>query len=200
MGDSIPLFAPIFHPGSTQASGAVPVMLDNANDSRIDIDITVQAVAARRVSGQVTGGGPSGAAELTLLLFPQNDLPEASMVSQIVPVSVSADGTFDFVGVPPGRYLLEAFPKARKQGPWASIPVTVGGRDIGGLVVPLGSGTTVTGRVEFSGAAARRAATALEGLAALLPVGFCRAAPWQCLSAPGLMEAARWGAQGRRCV
>jgi hypothetical protein len=87
---------------------------------------------------------------------------------------VSPTGEFTFSNVTPGEYEMQARAtirqapdvsaagagqgRGRGAGPvqqvfWASAPVSVGGQDISGVTLQLQPGMTVSGRVEFSGAA-----------------------------------------------
>jgi protocatechuate 3,4-dioxygenase beta subunit len=155
---SVPTFPPTFHPGATRALDSDTVVL-KASDDRQGIDIIVRAVTPRRVSGQLVGItlDPTG---LTMILIRESDSPDAQALSAIAPAHVTPNGGFEFVGVPPGRYSLEAFPSG-KQDRWASISLMVDDEDVNGLVVPLSAGTPVTGRLEFSGGSTRPDATEL---------------------------------------
>ena len=169
LDDSVPAFAPTFHPASTRLSDAHAVTVGSGDD-RAGIDITVRAVTPRRVSGRLSGIAATGTAAFTLLLIAENDRPEAQSITAIAAINVAADGAFGFVAVPPGRYSLEVFPAQGKQDAWASLPVTVGDEDVEGLTVPLWNGATVTGRVEFSGSSPRPDASALAmGRVTLVP-------------------------------
>ena len=164
-----PFFAPTFHPASIVTSGATPITLGIADD-RTGIDVTVRVVKPVRVSGQLQGASLNEVNGMTMLLIPESDL-EALGVTAVSPVELTSDGVFEFPTVPPGRYSLEAFPKNRRQGPWASVPITVGDQDLTELAVPLGSGAAVAGRLEFSGSAARPTATTLDqARVVLMPV------------------------------
>jgi hypothetical protein len=154
LNETVLTFAPTFHTGSTRVSDAVPITVGYADD-RTGVDITLRPEAPRRVSGQLTGVGPNGAAAYSVLLFPQDDDPAAVGISEIPPVELTPEGTFYFVAVTPGRYTLEASTKQGTYGLSASVAITVGDRDLMDVVVPLDEGTTVRGRVYFSGSAAR---------------------------------------------
>ncbi len=162
-------FAPMFHPRSTVPSGATPIRLGVADD-RADIDITVNVAAPVRVSGQLQGVTVNASTEMTLLLVPENDLQTLGATA-LSPVQVTADGAFEFAGVPPGRYSIEAFPKNPRKGLWTSMPIAVGESDIADLAVALRSGAAISGRLEFSGASTRPAPATLEqSQVTLLPV------------------------------
>ena len=153
LNEAILTFPLTFHPGGTRVADAMPITISPGED-RAGIDITMQAVTPRRVSGQLTGGGPNAGGAHKLLLTPEDEDTSAVGISEMEPVDVTPDGRFVFAGVPPGRYLLEVFP-AEGAGLWASFPVVVADQDVSGLTVPLGPGATIRGRVEFSGSAPR---------------------------------------------
>jgi len=154
-------FAPTFHPGRTRVADAVPVTVSYADDRR-GIDVTMQPVRPWRVSGQLSGGGPTAGEVYKLQLIPEDDDPAAIGISAIEPVSLTPDGAFNFAGVTPGRYTVEAYPGNGKKGLWASVAVSVSDRDVTGVLVPLGTGPTVRGRIEFSGSAQRPDGVAME--------------------------------------
>ena len=129
LDDTLPTYAPTFHPNAPLASGATRVAIA-AGDDKTAIDIELTAVRAARVSGVIIGGtGPSVAAS-TVRLIPANDLPEASMVTQLVPMVLQPDGRFDFAGVPPGQYsLIVAYDSgARVGGPSGAALSLLGAR------------------------------------------------------------------------
>jgi len=154
LNDTVLTFPLTFHPGGTRVADAMPVTVGHG-ENRVGINITMQAVTPRRVSGQLTGGGPNTGSAHKLILFPEDEDTSAMGISEIEPVDITTDGRFAFAGVPPGRYLLEAFPAEGAKGLWASLPVVVADQDVSGLTVPLGPGATIRGRVEFSGSAPR---------------------------------------------
>ena len=154
LNETILTFPLTFHPGGTRVADALPVTVGHS-ENRFGINITMLAVTPRRVSGQLTGGGPNAGSAHKLILFPEDEDASAVGISEMEPVDVTPDGRFAFVGVPPGRYLLEVFPADWSKGLWASLPVVVADQDVSDLIVPLGPGATIRGRVEFSGSAPR---------------------------------------------
>jgi hypothetical protein len=154
--DTMRMYAPAFHPSSPTAARAERVVIASGED-KVGVDIGVTAVRAARVSGRVVG--------VTGALLPSSvhlqSLDEASPVTMpYVQPAVEPDGRFDFTGVPPGEYTLKVrhiprVPSAASSGPeWAHAQISVGDRDITGLVVPIQPTVAISGRVEFTGSTA----------------------------------------------
>jgi hypothetical protein len=182
LDNTLRTFAPTFHPNTPLAGRAERVKASGAAPQD-GIDISVTAVRAVRVSGRIIGGPPNSLNANFIRLTPIGDIPEAAVITQMPPMLVQPDGRFDFAGVPPGQYTLEvrltpgqggggpsgaalafiggrsvAPSGARGGGPpadslWASQLIAVGDDDVTGVVVGLQPGATITGRLEFSGAA-----------------------------------------------
>jgi hypothetical protein len=68
-----------------------------------------------------------------------------------------ADGSFDILNVSPGEYVLQVMKPPPSMNPrmtegeFASVFVTVDGKDISGLAVRTSSGSAVSGRITFEG-------------------------------------------------
>lgn len=105
LDDTLRTYAPTFHPNTPLASRATRVAIAPGED-RTAIDIELTAVRAARVSGVIIGGAPLSLAASSVRLIPANDLPDALMVTQLMPMLLQPDGRFDFAGVPPGQYSL----------------------------------------------------------------------------------------------
>jgi hypothetical protein len=105
LDDTLRTYAPTFHPNTPLASRATRVAVAPGED-KTAIDIELTAVRAARVSGIVIGGAPLSMAASSVRLIPANDLPDALMVTQLMPMVLQPDGRFDFAGVPPGQYSL----------------------------------------------------------------------------------------------
>jgi hypothetical protein len=108
--------------------------------------------------GFVFLGVPPGQYSLTALSLPSRTSSSSS--SSTTTVIQGAGGRTSFIGG--GGPAAVAIP----DGPtlWADVPVSVGTNDVTGLAVTLQTGFRVKGRVEFDGAAAKPAGTALRNL------------------------------------
>jgi hypothetical protein len=176
-------YAPIYFPGSTQMSGATPVLVE-VGQERSGVDLQLQLVRAARISGTVTsadGSAPQGALSTTVTLI-DND--------QVAPGQpgrsgrAGTDGKFSISGVPPGRYTLLArsirpvSASADKAAQYFSGNVTqlyatsdlvVDGRNVPDISLVLQKGMTVSGSVKLDAAGGAFDLTHLR--IALTPVG-----------------------------
>lgn len=169
-----------FFPGVSQASQAMVVSL-RSGEQRTGVDWQVRPSAVARISGTVSSpDGPAGSVSVRLLNAPGTPDDDALPVA----IATSApDGAFTFVGVPSGSYVVKAQLAARGGGSFpmfsaesvASLPaealgmlssrmggdssfvrtpVSVGDKDVNGLVLALKPGARVLGHVVFDGATA----------------------------------------------
>jgi hypothetical protein len=101
-------------------------------------------------------GVPPGQYSLTALSLPARTSSSSSSSTTTVIQGAGGRTTFMGGGAPPGI----------PDGPtlWADVPVAVGTNDVTGLTVTLQTGFRVKGRVEFNGAAAKPAGTALRNV------------------------------------
>jgi hypothetical protein len=174
-------YAPVFHPGTTLYSQAraVPVA---AGEERAGVDIEIRLVPFARLSAKVLGPDGQPPAMTQGRLIPHMQLPGLSLVGlqSGTTFSVVTDGTILINSIPPGEYTLHAGgstvappPMAASSGGaivssgalglpmWASLPVTIDGRDIDGLTIQLQLGKVMTGRTVFEGATAPPPAVSL---------------------------------------
>lgn len=128
------------YPGTTLFAQAERIRLGGSDTDRSDLNIVVTTVVGRRISGRVLGA-PSPLHATNLRLIQEGDLPEAAGVVQIPAMLVQPDGRFDFAGVPPGTYRLEATvaPGGRGGGPSGSALAFIGTR--GAQMTPQMAGT-----------------------------------------------------------
>ena len=104
-------YAPVYYPGTLQASSATPVTL-GISEERSGLDLQLQMVPFARISGSVISadGGPAAGVEVRLV---ENGPPSPAARAYSGPVR--PDGTFTLNGVPPGQYTLMARTNAKYQ-------------------------------------------------------------------------------------
>jgi hypothetical protein len=110
-----------FHPSTPVVEQATVIDLKYAED-RPNVNITLSPVPAARVSGTVVGS-PEALAALTLRLLPIG-LENLGLGSEMATTLVRADGSFTFLNVPAGRYIIDA-PNTVSE--LATVPRTVTG-------------------------------------------------------------------------
>jgi hypothetical protein len=156
-------FGRTYFPGTMNESEAQLVRVDFGLDAVADFSM-IPAKRAR-VSGVVrdSEGRPASGMRMTL------NEPRGPRFDQIDVSILSADGSFTFEHVLPGRYLLHVRPSAaqRQIAPanleWAATHVNVNGEDISDLIVTTSHGFVVSGRVTFEGSAATPATKVTVG-------------------------------------
>jgi hypothetical protein len=185
-------FAPTFYPDSSTMARAARVTLASGEE-RTAVDVDVTSVRATRVSGTIVGAlGPVQASSIQLVTAGESE--EGAAISTLMPVLVQPDGRFDFVGVPPGQYVVkvvhrpsdgrgggapsgaalaflgdraagmasaEGSPLPNEPPLWAADPVSVGEEGVAGLSIALRRATSITGRLQFVGAAPQPSADVL---------------------------------------
>ena len=160
--DTVQTYAPTFYPGLTRASDSPMVTVDH-DESRAGMDITMYGAKPFVVSGQLVDETGVPAGQMQVFLAQDGDMPGAVGVSSTGPVRTAADGRFRFAGIPPGTYSVGAIPTTPgSRAPWGHAEVPVVDHDIDALVIPVGTGLSVKGRVEFSGSAPQPAPALLE--------------------------------------
>jgi len=91
------------YPGTTTLAGATPIDVTTTSD-QFGIDVTLAPVPAVNVSGRL-GGGSAPYSGIVLRLVPAG-LEDLADGSEAATTAVQADGTFTFLRVPAGHYLL----------------------------------------------------------------------------------------------
>jgi len=140
-----PLYATTFYPSTLDGRGAlrVPASAGRADPIRIQL---VQVRGARVAGSVVSPSGRPVAGMDVRLFYRFGGFGSGSNVAV-----VNADGTFEIPRVPPGWYRLTiAWREAARdadRGEFASRLIEVGDTDIDGLVLALGAGASISGRV-----------------------------------------------------
>jgi hypothetical protein len=167
-------YAPVYYPGTTTASSAATVTL-GVSEERGGVDFQLQLVPTARVTGTIasaTGSVPGG---VQVALIPADATGPAAIRGLGSNMTrAGMNGQFTFSNVTPGEYTLQARVNLREGGDvaaaqtgrggrgggpvlqvlWASTPVSVGGQDLTDVSLTLQPGMSVSGRVDFRGAAA----------------------------------------------
>ena len=176
-------YAPVYYPGTTSASAASTITI-GVSEERSGVDFRLQLVPTSRVSGTVVSSAAGGIVpqNTQIALVPADQAGSAAIRGLGVTMTrANAMGQFSFSNVTPGTYTIQArsnvrdaaaeaaafAPGANNQGGrrgggpgaivqilWASTNVSVAGQDVSDVALSLQTGMTVSGRIDFRGAAA----------------------------------------------
>jgi len=169
------VYQSLYYPLAATPSQASIVKLGSGED-RAGVDFQLRLLPSARISGTVTG--PSGPARaVNVRLLPAGD--DADTDGDVASGQSGADGSFAFLGVPAGRYVVRVVKPPRQALPaglgampmmamafgeeftrttpqdalmlFGETPITLGGTDIDGVTVSLSEGVRLSGRLVFDG-------------------------------------------------
>lgn len=149
------IYPSTFYPASRTTATATVVTVASGEEN-LAVDLTMSAVPARRVAGQVIGpNGPIANLRVTLIP-PDPSIARTSPAILINPAQAMTDqnGRFMFFGVPPGIYMLSAIRRPTADGEptlWARMDVPMGENDVSDLVVRVQNGVRLSGRFVYDG-------------------------------------------------
>lgn len=139
-----------YYPSADNADAARPI--DVSQNGAQNIDISMRRVATFALRGRVTDaetGAPLSGAGVVIVAVNGRGI-RASGYSR----RAGADGAFEFTGVPPASYLLEAGPAVAPPGASrriGSAEAIVVGADVPDVSIRVGNGITVRGTVQLDG-------------------------------------------------
>jgi hypothetical protein len=173
----------VLYPAAVSLSQASLITL-KSGEERSGIDLQLRLAPTFRVSGNVSfPGGTAGL--LTVRLTPATDDGTGDLGFDVATAATRQDGTFTFLGVPPGQFFVRVIKPPRPQMPpelannpmvqmalgggsaqalYGEVPITVGSSDITDIAIVLNEGAKLTGRLVFDGAAAPPQAQQLRSM------------------------------------
>ena len=138
-------FAQTYFPGTADTAEAQPVSV-RAGQERAGVNIALAASRAVSLSGTAvdSSGNPLAMATITLH-------QSAAGMTTRRSESAQPDGRFTVTNVAPGEYTLSASARSQNTGDVESAytQITAAGVDLDGIVLAVGPGSSVVGRVEF---------------------------------------------------
>jgi protocatechuate 3,4-dioxygenase beta subunit len=146
--------APTYYPGTSTAAEAWPIKIAPGQDVT-GITVTMQNVPLAKVSGSVTTTAGSPAAGVVVMA--QAIRSDAVSVTIWNQARTDETGQFTLANLPPGEYRIDVGTQARPETPhtappeFASVPVSIAGRDLDGLDITLTRGYELRGRVVTEG-------------------------------------------------
>jgi len=183
------VYVSTYYPSAATAAEATAVRLASGEE-RAGVDLVVRFVRTANIGGRLIG--PDGpAANYFLHLVPATKL-EMSLDPGQASALTDADGSFMFLGVPTGQYVVQTVRVAQALPPpsagsgaappadpqsfaadleptlWIATLITVGGDDILDLTLALREGPTLRGRIEFDAVAARPTGSQLTAIRLML--------------------------------
>lgn len=163
-------YSPTYFPGTTNAADAQRVSVALGQEvSGIGFALSLMPLA--KVSGRVIGA--AGAEMGGLVMAMPDDMVRQAM-SQPRGAPVNADGTFELTGLAPGRYVLTAGGRGRRNvdEPTGRTPITVSGVDLSGVTIALAPPAVVRGVVQTdTGAVGLRASQVRVSFTPAQPAG-----------------------------
>ena len=188
----------VLYPAAVSLAQASLITL-RSGEERSGIDLQLKLAPTFRVSGTVSfPGGTAGV--LTVRLAPATDDGAGDLGFDVATAATRPDGTFTFLGVPPGQFFVRVVKPPRPpippelannpmvqmafggaaggsaQGLFGEVPLTVGGSDINDVAIVLSEGAKLTGRLIFDGALAPPQAQQLRSISITLQAADGRSA------------------------
>lgn len=142
------LYAPLYYPGVLQLAQAQTVLL-RAGDE-LQADFSMRRIKTVEVTGRVIGvdGSPTNRAFVNLMAADESDSGGQMFKN------TDDKGEFTFKGVSPGSYVLEVQEHDPDVRYSARRKVEVGEEKVDSIVIALGRGATIRGRIVASGSGA----------------------------------------------
>jgi Carboxypeptidase regulatory-like domain len=140
------VYPSIYFPGVLDPQEATKVKMVAGGELR-GYDMSLLETTSFKISGKVISpdGQPQRRVFVTAVKLPSSGFqPNA-------PQSVGSQGDFTLRGLVPGSYRLTAQERREDQLLTGSVVVDVGNQDIAGVLLPLGNGAELQGRVVFEG-------------------------------------------------
>lgn len=139
-------FAPTYYPGTPNLSEASRVTV-KAGQEMTGANFALIIARMARIRGRATNSSGQPVSNAMLMLSPAE--PSINMPMNTMNAMVSADGSFQFVNVAPGRYNLNVRPSgmASATAEIAMLPITVGNEDLDNVIVTTAIGAIARGVV-----------------------------------------------------
>ncbi len=149
-------YSTTYYPGTSNESEAQNVLVNIGQEASAFFSMAPARLA--NISGVIRNSQGRPAANVNLTFRPQQPTMGAG---GFFGGMTGADGSFVMQNVPPGDYMIDVRPQmgrpqlsavagtAAAEPEFASVPVSVAGQNVTGLVITTGRGVTISGRVIF---------------------------------------------------
>jgi hypothetical protein len=175
--------APTFYPGTVAAGDAQRIAVGAATETP-GVDFSLRPARLARINGTIVDARGAPANDYVVMLNPARS--DGALLGGTTMSPENPGGRFTLSNVAPGEYRLDVRARAAIEAiaqsggvgqtqsadvPFASVPITVAGEDIDGVVIRLASGHRLSGRVIVEGAEAGASLPASLKVSALPAVG-----------------------------
>lgn len=144
-------YAPTYYPGTNDPAGASALELQPGTLLR-GVEITLMKTRTVRLRGRVIDPAGPAAMGVNVMLTPREDAE--SMFERSVGANVEPQGAFEFPGVAPGAYLVQAFKHAGANKMYAATQaVDARGNDVENIVLELAPAAELKGYLRVEGRA-----------------------------------------------
>ncbi len=139
---------PTFYPGVISAADARRVRLEAAGEVW-GIELALRSVTPVRVSGRMVSENGQPLLGAVVVMSPRAGSRQA--VARPIGVRVTADGSFEFLNVPPGYYVIRARAQLEPGGGsvFATFQIILENEDVSNVRMALGPGAQLSGQVVF---------------------------------------------------
>ena len=141
-----------YYPGTSSPDQAETVSVELGHEVTAHFSLVPTRVA--KISGVVLNSQGQPVPRRMLMLAARSE--GGGWTRTVGPTA--PDGAFSIPNLPPGEYSIDVAPPGIPAGQdfeLASVPITISGDDLSGLVITTRAGSVVTGRVVFEGTAPR---------------------------------------------
>jgi protocatechuate 3,4-dioxygenase beta subunit len=146
-------YVPVYYPDATNTAEAIPVEVTAGLQVR-PMDMVLRKAPTSTVKGRVVIELPDAHGIPSVRCFPKAGHNNSSAGSFRFPSAiVNAAGEFEFRSLTPGSYTVVAEISKGGLGFSGQTTVDVGGSSMEGVVVAIGNGVSVTGRIRVDGEA-----------------------------------------------
>ncbi len=133
-----------YHPSSSTVGQAEPIVVASGED-RTGVDVALKLVPSVTISGRLMG--PTGPVESFMLHLTPTDTGEMSTDPDVATAVTASDGSFMFLGVPAGQYVIQTLrmPRPMMTG-MATMVVNQGGGNMS-FTTTMGSAVSSTSTI-----------------------------------------------------
>lgn len=144
-------YVPVYYPGVANAAGAIPVEVAPGANIR-GVDLMLRKASTAMVKGRVVVELPNARGIPDVRFYSQPGHDNSAVGTWHTPVAkVNAAGEFEVRGLAPGSYTATANigKDGRAYAGWTAVEVS--GTNIDGVVITIGNGVSVAGRIRIEG-------------------------------------------------